>query len=505
MASLQLHVFGPAYSLPSIDPSCLAAIAYMTQAVPKGSWILIANCELGLKLGKDLPILRDGSLTVSGYSAIVSYLRDLSPSYDLDRNLSALREADLFAYTTHITHHLRPLLLISHFVSSENYNETTHPALLPLIPVTQRWHLPLHIRNAAHAATAHLGLSNLDISSTEQTSSPSSITEQNPTLPRQTDSIPVSLRPSIRQTLASALRQPQQANSFKIAALVERAFEPLEELLAETRNSRQSQASTRDGPANSWFLNTQNMTSLDCLALAYLSLSLIPTMPQAFLADALRKDYPLLCGFVDRGIKRCFGAEPIHTEDALLHVTPSPSPSSLGTDDEDDEEDAGFEDYENMDVGAEKRVLPWRAPERATSVEMLGVVAGQVIRAVPGMEKLARSNIPGMSDLATEEKGLTAATAGYFVLGAIGAVAAGVVALLYPETLGVAGWDIPGFAGGKRDGRRGLADMGEAGAMLSVFGVDERDLGASRRERHVDHITTEDGVPVMEVDVEIER
>ena len=48
---LELHIFGPAYSLPSIDPSCLATVAYMTRAVPRGCWVLVGSCELGLKLG----------------------------------------------------------------------------------------------------------------------------------------------------------------------------------------------------------------------------------------------------------------------------------------------------------------------------------------------------------------------------------------------------------------------------------------------------------------------
>jgi sorting and assembly machinery component 37 len=39
----ELHVWGPAFSLPSIDPHCLAAIAYLQQAVPRGEWQLVAS------------------------------------------------------------------------------------------------------------------------------------------------------------------------------------------------------------------------------------------------------------------------------------------------------------------------------------------------------------------------------------------------------------------------------------------------------------------------------
>lgn len=42
---LELHVWGPAFSLPSIDAQCLAAIAYFTQAIPKGQWVLVASSD----------------------------------------------------------------------------------------------------------------------------------------------------------------------------------------------------------------------------------------------------------------------------------------------------------------------------------------------------------------------------------------------------------------------------------------------------------------------------
>ena len=45
---LELHIWGPAFGLPSIDPYCLAAIAYLQQAVPRGEWELIASSNPAL-------------------------------------------------------------------------------------------------------------------------------------------------------------------------------------------------------------------------------------------------------------------------------------------------------------------------------------------------------------------------------------------------------------------------------------------------------------------------
>lgn len=45
---LELHVWGPAFSLPSIDAQCLATIAYFSQVVPKTEWELIASNDPSL-------------------------------------------------------------------------------------------------------------------------------------------------------------------------------------------------------------------------------------------------------------------------------------------------------------------------------------------------------------------------------------------------------------------------------------------------------------------------
>ena len=42
---LELHVWGPAFSLPSIDAQCLATIVYFTLAVPKDAWVLVASSD----------------------------------------------------------------------------------------------------------------------------------------------------------------------------------------------------------------------------------------------------------------------------------------------------------------------------------------------------------------------------------------------------------------------------------------------------------------------------
>ena len=45
MASFELHTWGPAFGLPSIDAECLAAIAYLHHAIPSSEWTLIPSSD----------------------------------------------------------------------------------------------------------------------------------------------------------------------------------------------------------------------------------------------------------------------------------------------------------------------------------------------------------------------------------------------------------------------------------------------------------------------------
>lgn len=40
---LELHVWGPAFGLSSIEPECIATIAYCQRVIPRGEWSLVAE------------------------------------------------------------------------------------------------------------------------------------------------------------------------------------------------------------------------------------------------------------------------------------------------------------------------------------------------------------------------------------------------------------------------------------------------------------------------------
>jgi sorting and assembly machinery component 37 len=43
---LELHIWGPAFNNASINPECLAAVAYFSKAVPRDEWVLIAGNDI---------------------------------------------------------------------------------------------------------------------------------------------------------------------------------------------------------------------------------------------------------------------------------------------------------------------------------------------------------------------------------------------------------------------------------------------------------------------------
>jgi hypothetical protein len=42
---LQLHTWGPAFGLPSVEPECIATIAYCQRVLPQGQWALVASYD----------------------------------------------------------------------------------------------------------------------------------------------------------------------------------------------------------------------------------------------------------------------------------------------------------------------------------------------------------------------------------------------------------------------------------------------------------------------------
>lgn len=71
---MRLHILGPAFGLPSIDPECTAAVALVkTYCEKEGKqWELVPSHETSTS--DCLPLLEDGEVSIRGFGNIVKHL-----------------------------------------------------------------------------------------------------------------------------------------------------------------------------------------------------------------------------------------------------------------------------------------------------------------------------------------------------------------------------------------------------------------------------------------------
>lgn len=207
------------------------------------------------------------------------------------------------------------LVDLSLYVSSQNYYGNTSPAYGCLLQWPNQWILPPKLHGAAKARTEYLGLSSLDLQAMqEQKQREHSAAVAAGQIPKN-----FILRP--RETVSSLLGQTSHQNQFRLEALTAEFFEPLEAMLG--KKAYLLTADEDDLPS-----------SLDCIALGYLALALVPELTFPWLRDSMQAKAPLLSAYTERLRRRCFGDAPVEVAHAF---SPQTAPSSS---------------------------LPWRAPER---------------------------------------------------------------------------------------------------------------------------------------------
>lgn len=193
-------------------------------------------------------------------------------------------EADrVFSYTSLLEIRGQPLIDLSLYISSENYHASTRPAYSSILQWPHTWLLPPQRRAAAKARTDHLNFTSLDLDTSSRAET------KTPQYAAGTE-IPKLLR-STQQTVSSLVKQSQPATHFRLDALAESFFESLAQLLE----------------GKHYLLSEERMTSLDCLALGYLSLALLPEVPQPWLSQMMKSRYPPLCHYVENLARDCFG------------------------------------------------------------------------------------------------------------------------------------------------------------------------------------------------------
>ncbi|RMX92668.1 hypothetical protein D0867_14495 [Hortaea werneckii] len=340
---MELYVLGPAFGCPSIDAQCSAAIALLQWRYPDGQkeWKVIPTHEQD----GQLPLLADGNLRLGGFGNIA---RHVLGAEDYSGQLDAKDHADLTAASSFLEANGQNLLDISLYVSFENYS-TTRSAFTRILPQHANFIIPPRRRAGARARTEHLGVSSIDIDNVHddlsgRTSNVDGVgKEQNFEVEAQKRA---SLLLPRKDTLKSLLKRPEHAATFKMHALADNFFGPLQDMLG-------------DKP----YLVGEKMTSVDCQAYGYLCLMLFPQLPHNWLHLAMKRKYVRLVRYVER----------IHAALRLqVNVDDILSLSNCKTD----------ADLEGRRKACDMS-LPWCPPTSATFSDIVTMTLGELMQHVP--------------------------------------------------------------------------------------------------------------------------
>ena len=220
-----------------------------------------------------------------------------------------------------------------------------------------------------------------------------------------TAQIPKSLRKP-KETISSILGKGAAKSQFRLDAVTEDFFAPMDELLGE----------------KPFFLGDET-TGLDCLAVGYLALMLKPDVSHDWLRHTLKDKYPKLTEWTNKMIAECFNNE---------H-------------------------------------LPWREPETPTIAGIAYTVLDNLVDSVPivgamrtnGYIKLSSQEL-GIDDYEARELALAARNRNRDLYSQIVAVTGGIGAFVgYLFWVGMI--KIP-----RRAANGGRRDFGTAGAMLGL-------------------------------------
>ncbi|KAG6918117.1 hypothetical protein DXG01_016305 [Tephrocybe rancida] len=169
-SEITLHVWPSKFGLPSMEPSCLAAVLYLqplfsgTVSIiecsdptlsPTGGCVLILSCEGMSKLRQSigqLPYLTHEQHTVSSLGSIIKYVAGLKvadatrSSFNLDLSLSGTEKSQTTAWCAHVESNLGDIVSYVLYSNQSNWAKLTHPTLASMYPLPQRYYVPGRIR-----------------------------------------------------------------------------------------------------------------------------------------------------------------------------------------------------------------------------------------------------------------------------------------------------------------------------------------------------------------------
>jgi len=348
----------------------------------------------------------------------------------LDEDLNAKQRADCIAYSAFIESRAQPLLDLSLYVSTENYTSVTRSAYAEILQWPNQWIAPPNIRAVARKRSDHLGLSSLDVDSAASQDETSG-----------SENAPKSLLLRQKETVTSLLGKPTHKNQFKLEALTDELYDPLEGLLiAGSKGEGYLLSDKRNGVPS----------SLDCLAVAYLSLMLYPTLPHEWTKGFMQAKYSKLTKYTKTMAEKYYGPLPVRITDAL------------GTTDE--RSNAEKQGHHNS-------TLPWQTPSKPSFSAIGNMIFSSIADSLPVVSQFRTDRqlrqaasdpeLGGEDGPRLEAVARARSRETYSQIAAVGTVLGLFASYLFYE--GIVEW--PSRGDTEEQDRR---DFGEAGAMLGL-------------------------------------
>ncbi|PFH54213.1 hypothetical protein AMATHDRAFT_135934 [Amanita thiersii Skay4041] len=148
-----LYIRPGSWDLPSIDPSCLAAVIYLQLTIP-GNFSIFECSSPDLSPTGQLPTLIHDHHSVALLLPIIKYISGLDKrrntgfaNTDLDHGMCMVERSKQTAWFAHAETHLGNLVYYMQYSLHSNWVGMTYPAIALMLNVTQRYYIPHKIRD----------------------------------------------------------------------------------------------------------------------------------------------------------------------------------------------------------------------------------------------------------------------------------------------------------------------------------------------------------------------
>ncbi|KAL0577949.1 hypothetical protein V5O48_004056 [Marasmius crinis-equi] len=279
-SKLKLHIWPGKWTLPSWDPSCLAAVMFLQLSAP-GLFSLVEDCNPDASTTGQFPYLQHGDgddeQIYAPLSSIIQHVLSLSLPGVKSTSFAAGAPSQT-AWITYAESALGDLVANTFYALPTNWNSLTHPTLVETFPIPQRFYSPFRIRDTYKQRLEAVDLwclSGVELEEEAKKKSGSSFREN------------------------GKGKEKEKEEDFNPRYVFAKVFE--REKITEKARSTFTLLSRLLG-SNPFFGDDDGSepTLLDITIAAHILLLLVPPFPDPLLRDLLNKSFPDLVAHAER-------------------------------------------------------------------------------------------------------------------------------------------------------------------------------------------------------------